>query len=159
MLASHFLGTRLCGFRLLHRGRCCFLAAVDHRARDLVGPVLVPVVDAVEADVDEQAAGLVRRAAVGLLDAERAVGAAEQEIAIHAATLPTGLELITALARIDGSVGWTALIGNGSDLFAALLPRKTYDQIYQDGPDVIVAGSVTPAGTAVRAADSGLKCQ
>src|SRR5713226_7512197 len=41
--------------------------------------------------------------------------------------LPTGLETIRALGRVDGSVGWTAMIGSGSALFTALLPRETYD--------------------------------
>jgi alkylation response protein AidB-like acyl-CoA dehydrogenase len=30
--------------------------------------------------------------------------------------LPTGLEIIRALGRMGGSVGWTAMIGNGSAL-------------------------------------------
>jgi alkylation response protein AidB-like acyl-CoA dehydrogenase len=64
--------------------------------------------------------------------------------------LPTGLEIIGALAKIDGSVGWTAMIGNGSDLFASMLPRETYERVYANGPDAILAGSVTPAGTAER---------
>ena len=55
--------------------------------------------------------------------------------------LPTGLEIIRALGRADGSVGWTAMIGSGSALFAALLPRETYDRVYERGPDVIFAGS------------------
>ena len=62
--------------------------------------------------------------------------------------LPTALEIIAALAQIEGSVGWTVGIGSGCDVFAALLPRKTYDQVYQSGPDVIIAGSAQPAGTA-----------
>ena len=62
--------------------------------------------------------------------------------------LPTGLEIIRALGRIDGSVGWTAMIGSGSALFASLLPRETYDRIYQHGPDMIFAGSSQPAGKA-----------
>jgi alkylation response protein AidB-like acyl-CoA dehydrogenase len=33
--------------------------------------------------------------------------------------LPTGPEIIRALGRIDGSVGWTAMIGSGSALFAS----------------------------------------
>jgi alkylation response protein AidB-like acyl-CoA dehydrogenase len=61
--------------------------------------------------------------------------------------LPSGLGIITALARIDGSVGWTAMIGNGGHLFAALLPRQTYDRIYRNH-DVIFAGVSQPAGTA-----------
>ena len=62
--------------------------------------------------------------------------------------LPSGLAIITALARIDGSVGWTAMIGNGGHLFTALLPRQTYDQLYRSGPDTMVAGVAQPAGTA-----------
>src|SRR3984957_11884187 len=67
--------------------------------------------------------------------------------------LPTGLEIIRALGRIDGSVGWTAMIGSGSALFAALLPRETYDRISGRGPDVIFAGSSQPAGKAEMTAD------
>lgn len=62
--------------------------------------------------------------------------------------LPTGLAITAALGRIDGSVGWTAMIGSGSTLFAPLLPRETYEQVYRDGPDAIVAGSTAPIGKA-----------
>jgi indole-3-acetate monooxygenase len=62
--------------------------------------------------------------------------------------LPTGLEIIGALGRIDGSVGWIAMIGSTLAMFASLLPRETYDQIYRDGPDAIIAGSGQPPGTA-----------
>jgi indole-3-acetate monooxygenase len=68
--------------------------------------------------------------------------------------LPTALEIIGALSRIDGSVGWTAMIGSGGDLFATLLQRGTYEQVYENGPDVIIAGSAQPAGTA-EATDGG----
>lgn len=62
--------------------------------------------------------------------------------------LPTGLQISTALARIDGSVGWTATIGSGSSLFVPLLPRETYDRIYRNSPDVIIVGSTAPLGKA-----------
>jgi alkylation response protein AidB-like acyl-CoA dehydrogenase len=62
--------------------------------------------------------------------------------------LSTALGIIGALARIDGSVGWTAMIGNGGQLFTPLMPRETYDQVYRNGPDVLVAGVSQPAGTA-----------
>ncbi|HJX21375.1 MAG TPA: acyl-CoA dehydrogenase family protein, partial [Steroidobacteraceae bacterium] len=55
--------------------------------------------------------------------------------------LPTALEIIAALGRIEGSVGWTVGIGSGCDVFATLLPRETYAQVYKYGPDVIIAGS------------------
>ena len=62
--------------------------------------------------------------------------------------LPAALDIISAIARIDGSLGWTVMIGTGAGIFAPLLPRKTYDDIYRNGPDVIMAGSAQPLGTA-----------
>ena len=61
---------------------------------------------------------------------------------------PSGLEVITALGRADGSVGWAAMIGSAGGVFAASLPRETYERVYRNGPDVIFAGSIQPAGTA-----------
>ena len=61
--------------------------------------------------------------------------------------LPSALEVIGALGRIDGSVGWTAMIGSGGAAFLPLLPRETYDQVYRDGP-AILAGTLQPTGTA-----------
>ena len=66
--------------------------------------------------------------------------------------LPAALEIIEALCRIDGSVGWTTMIGSGCDLYASLLPPAGYEQVYRKGPDVIIAGSAQPAGTAEAAA-------
>ena len=62
--------------------------------------------------------------------------------------LPTGLEIISALTRIDGSFGWTAMIGAGAALFASNLPRETFETIYRNGPDVTVAGAAAPLGKA-----------
>jgi indole-3-acetate monooxygenase len=67
--------------------------------------------------------------------------------------LPSALEIIRALARLDGSVGWNAMIGSGGGLFAPLLPRETYDRVYENGPDTILAGSVQPAGIAEKEGD------
>src|SRR3979490_820377 len=62
--------------------------------------------------------------------------------------LPRALEVIAPLGRLDGSVGWTAMIGAGSAIFVPYLPRETYDQVYQNGPDMIIAASAQPAGMA-----------
>jgi alkylation response protein AidB-like acyl-CoA dehydrogenase len=62
--------------------------------------------------------------------------------------LPAALEVIGALGRIDGSVDWTAMICAGSAIFVPYLPRETFDQGYQNGPDMIIAASAQPAGTA-----------
>ena len=47
--------------------------------------------------------------------------------------LPAALEIIEALAKIDGSVGWTAMISGGCDLFASLLSPESYEQFYPVG--------------------------
>jgi indole-3-acetate monooxygenase len=61
--------------------------------------------------------------------------------------LPAGLEIIRTFGRIDGSVGWNAMIGSASAIFAPQLPREVYDRVYRNGP-VLLAGSTQPAGTA-----------
>jgi alkylation response protein AidB-like acyl-CoA dehydrogenase len=48
--------------------------------------------------------------------------------------LPAALEIIAALAKIEGSVGWTVAIASGGDIVAPLLPRETYEQVYWNGP-------------------------
>src|SRR5262249_60012117 len=66
--------------------------------------------------------------------------------------LPETLEIIALLSRIDGSVGFAVGIGNGNDLLAATLPLEAYQRLYQEGPGVIIACAVKPAGKA-QAAD------
>ncbi len=68
--------------------------------------------------------------------------------------LPRGLQIVEALGRIESSVGWVSMIATGSVTFLPLLPRAIFDHIYRDGPDVILAGSAHPAGTA-EAVDGG----
>jgi indole-3-acetate monooxygenase len=66
--------------------------------------------------------------------------------------MPAALEVFGALSRIDGSVGWISMIGAAHGIFAPLLPRHAYEQIYQNGPDVIIAGSAQPVGRAAAVA-------
>jgi indole-3-acetate monooxygenase len=67
--------------------------------------------------------------------------------------LPAGLEVMKALTRLDGSIGWIAIVAGVGSLFAAASRPELYQQIYQDGPDVAICGSSQPAGTAERVAD------
>lgn len=66
---------------------------------------------------------------------------------------PAGLEVMRALTRLDGSIGWIAIVAGVGGLFAAASRPELYQQIYQDGPDVTICGSSQPAGTAERVAD------
>jgi alkylation response protein AidB-like acyl-CoA dehydrogenase len=62
---------------------------------------------------------------------------------------PTVLDVFRRLARIDGAVGWSAMIGVGAALTAPLLPRPILDEIYRE-PDIIMGGSTQPATKAER---------
>src|SRR5258707_12796341 len=108
---------------------------------------LAPVITARAAEIE---AG--RRIPPDLVEALRSIGVFRMFVPrSHGGLeldLPTALGIYEALSRIDGSVGWVAMIGGGGDLFAPLLPRHTYEQVYQNGPDVIIAGSAQPARTA-----------
>lgn len=63
-------------------------------------------------------------------------------------TLGEHLQVIRELSRADGSVGWTVMIGSLTPVILGLLPSPTFDEIYSDGPDVIVAGAFNPKGVA-----------
>jgi indole-3-acetate monooxygenase len=58
------------------------------------------------------------------------------------------IEIIQALARIDGSVGWTVGFSNGGSMLATFAPLESYDRIYKNGPDVTFAGTFKPGGKA-----------
>jgi alkylation response protein AidB-like acyl-CoA dehydrogenase len=67
--------------------------------------------------------------------------------------LPAGLEVMKALTRLDGSIGWIAIVAGVGGLFAAAARPELYQRVYQNGPDVAICGSSQPAGTAERVAD------
>ncbi|MEH1102127.1 acyl-CoA dehydrogenase family protein [Micromonospora sp. CPCC 205561] len=60
----------------------------------------------------------------------------------------TGLRVLERLARADGSTGWTVMIGAETPHLLAMLPRDRFDEIYADGPDVVVGGGFAPQGRA-----------
>jgi indole-3-acetate monooxygenase len=63
---------------------------------------------------------------------------------------PSAFRAVAALARLDGSVGWNAMIGNIGGLTPFLASPTVCEQIYQDGKDHVIAGSSQPVGTAER---------
>jgi indole-3-acetate monooxygenase len=62
--------------------------------------------------------------------------------------MPAALQIMEAVCKIESSVGWISMIGIGCAILAPRLPREVYEQIYRKGPDVIIAASTQPAGTA-----------
>jgi alkylation response protein AidB-like acyl-CoA dehydrogenase len=63
---------------------------------------------------------------------------------------PSAFRAVAALAKLDGSVGWNAMIGHIGALMPFLANPNLCEQIYQDGQDHIIAGSAQPVGTAER---------
>ena len=63
---------------------------------------------------------------------------------------PSALRAVSALARLDGSVGWNAMIGQVGSLIPFLATRELCDEVFSDGRDHIGAGSGQPTGTAER---------
>lgn len=71
----------------------------------------------------------------------RSYGGAEVELAAH-------LSVVRELARADGAVGWTVMIGSSAPVILGLLPPATFEAVYAAGPDVVLAGSFNPKGVA-----------
>lgn len=65
--------------------------------------------------------------------------------------LPQALDLYRAAARIDGTLGWTVMIGAGGGLFGAWLDAATAREIFGHA-EAVVAGSGAPDGRAERVA-------
>lgn len=64
------------------------------------------------------------------------------------ATLADHFRMVRALARVDGSVGWTVMIGSSAPVILGMLPPATFDAVYANGPDVVLAGAFNPTGVA-----------
>jgi alkylation response protein AidB-like acyl-CoA dehydrogenase len=58
--------------------------------------------------------------------------------------------VLSALAKLDGSVGWNAMIGQLGSLMPFLVSPILCEEIFQDGKDPVIAGSGQPVGTAER---------
>ena len=74
-----------------------------------------------------------RRIPPDLVDRLRSIGIfrmfAPRSVGGLELALPAGLEVIAALARLDGSIGWTATVASGGSIFAAMSQRETYQRI------------------------------
>ncbi len=63
--------------------------------------------------------------------------------------LASGMQVFEELSRADASVGWVVGLGSAGWLDLVDLPRPTFDAIFGDDPDAIVAGTINPTGMAV----------
>jgi alkylation response protein AidB-like acyl-CoA dehydrogenase len=65
---------------------------------------------------------------------------------------PSAFRAVSALAKLDGSVGWNAMIGHIASLMPFLAGPALCEEVLHDGKDHILAGSGQPVGTAERVA-------
>ena len=65
---------------------------------------------------------------------------------------PSSFRAVAALARLDGSVGWNAMIGHIAALAPFLASPALSEEIFHDGKDHVIAASGQPVGTAERVA-------
>ncbi|MGH9085294.1 MAG: acyl-CoA dehydrogenase family protein [Acidimicrobiales bacterium] len=63
------------------------------------------------------------------------------------ASLPDAMRALESLARADASVAWTVMIGAGSWIDLAHLPRESFDELYATDPDAITAGVFNPTAS------------
>jgi indole-3-acetate monooxygenase len=63
---------------------------------------------------------------------------------------PSAFRALSALAKLDGSVGWNAMVGEVGSLMPFLGSSNLCERIFQDGKDHIIVGSSQPVGTAER---------
>jgi alkylation response protein AidB-like acyl-CoA dehydrogenase len=63
---------------------------------------------------------------------------------------PSAFRAISSLAKLDGSVGWNAMIGQVGSLMPFLVSPTLCEEIFQDGKDHVIAGSGQPVGAAER---------
>jgi alkylation response protein AidB-like acyl-CoA dehydrogenase len=71
------------------------------------------------------------------------------------ADAPGVLSVLESLARADASTAWVVMIGAGSWLDLAGLPRESFDELFAD-PDAITAGAFNPTGS-ITASDGGYR--
>ena len=71
----------------------------------------------------------------------RRFGGAGLELADH-------MTVVRELARADGSVGWTVMIGSAAPAILGKLPAPAFAEVYAGGPDVVLAGAFNPTGVA-----------
>jgi alkylation response protein AidB-like acyl-CoA dehydrogenase len=72
------------------------------------------------------------------------------------ADLPSALRVYETLAAADSSVAWIAMIGGGSWIDLAGLPRASFDALFPGTGEVVVAGVFNPSGS-IAAVDGGYR--
>jgi 3-hydroxy-9,10-secoandrosta-1,3,5(10)-triene-9,17-dione monooxygenase len=122
---------------------------VARRARALVKDLkrLAPEAEALRR-VPDESLRLVRDAQLLAVLQTRACGG-------HELTMRAHLDVVSALAEGCTATAWVVGVGHAHSWMIAHLPAQAQQDVYGDGPDVLVAGVIGPRGRAVEQADGG----
>jgi 3-hydroxy-9,10-secoandrosta-1,3,5(10)-triene-9,17-dione monooxygenase len=74
----------------------------------------------------------------------------------HELTYDAAFDVAVEISKACGSTGWCASLLNIHDWWLAAFPDEAQHDVWKDGPDVSIAGMVSPTGKAL-AADGGFK--
>src|SRR5262249_7533631 len=66
----------------------------------------------------------------------------------------TMFDVIEEIARHDSAAAWNLQIANGGQVFAVWFPDETAEEIFEIGPNAVIAGSFS-AGPRAREAEGG----
>jgi alkylation response protein AidB-like acyl-CoA dehydrogenase len=63
--------------------------------------------------------------------------------------LPIFMEAVERIARVDSAAGWVFSTGAAGPLLTAFVPKESAQEVYADGPSVLLPGASAPNGRAV----------
>jgi 3-hydroxy-9,10-secoandrosta-1,3,5(10)-triene-9,17-dione monooxygenase len=109
---------------------------------------LVPMLKEHAADNDRE-----RRVAADVIEALKSAGvfrvAAPRRHGGLEAGIRSMLDVSSTIAEGDGGAAWVTALSNVNAWTTCLYPDRTVDEIYANGPDVVLSGVLSPNGTAV----------
>lgn len=63
------------------------------------------------------------------------------------------VEAVARIGEVDGAASWVLMVMVAHDWMMGSFPEETQDEVYADGPDTAIPGSLAPAGQAQRVDD------
>jgi len=119
--------------------------AVDKLLTDI--QALAPELVARSAEIEDS-----RRIPLDLVEKLKAIGVfrlfVPKRLGGMELDFPSGMQVVTALAKIDASAGWSAMISMVSTMLASLAQEPVLQRLYGEHPDTLIAGAGSPGGTA-----------
>ena len=110
-----------------------------------IGPVISQYIDEEENSrrLSKPVLGELREAGFHMLYLPKSLGGLEADPV-------TTAEMVEEVARHNTAAGWSMMVANTSTWWSSRLPEKGIEEIYENGPDTLIAGAFHPPMMAVR---------